>query len=205
MNTKYLTPLVPLKCPVCAADYKGGHEVPGKPMKDKLRIFYVCGCSISVQRSKYNNAFRMLIKNCWCNENLEAQGGVDEIAAPQDFDPMSLNIPLTQEEYYIITNEEDNLLMDIELSEGEATVEYGDSVVPLFSTEAKALEHAIDLMEQEDWEDYVPKVSKITLDDIILTLQPYYSHVIVDPALDGEGGIVPCEDSFLSKISTLEL
>lgn len=63
-----MTILVPAKCLRCGAKWTGGHEVPGKPMKFGLRVFYDCGASMSVKRLRWG-CCSILFKNC--------QGGND--------------------------------------------------------------------------------------------------------------------------------
>lgn len=58
-----MTILVPAKCLCCGAKWTGGHEVPGKPMKFRVRIFYDCGAQMSITRhSKYGCS--ILFTNC---------------------------------------------------------------------------------------------------------------------------------------------
>ncbi|MEA1883757.1 MAG: hypothetical protein U9N62_04450 [Thermotogota bacterium] len=54
---------VPEKCLVCGAGYLGGHELPTKPMKEGLRVFYTCGASMSVKILD-ENTYQILYKNC---------------------------------------------------------------------------------------------------------------------------------------------
>ncbi len=73
-------PRVPTTCPICNADYSGGCSFPGFPFKDKgLRVFYKCGCSVSVvDRAKEmfghedyvdnGYCFFLRVKNCGSNE-----------------------------------------------------------------------------------------------------------------------------------------
>lgn len=57
--------MVPHKSLCCGSDYMGGHEVPGKPMKLGLRVFYRCGASLSVHHSAgFDRAWLLLSKNC---------------------------------------------------------------------------------------------------------------------------------------------
>lgn len=56
---------VPHKSLCCGSDYLGGHEIPGKPMKPGLRVFYRCGASLSVHHNAGNDrAWMLLSKNC---------------------------------------------------------------------------------------------------------------------------------------------
>jgi len=56
---------VPEKCLICGSDWSGGHQVPLKPMKEELRVFYDCGCSMSYRKNKNNEgAYNIYIKNC---------------------------------------------------------------------------------------------------------------------------------------------
>jgi hypothetical protein len=59
-----VTPLVSAHCPVCGAEWKGGHEVPGKRMREGLRVFYGCGASMSFKRGDFQGVFHILLKNC---------------------------------------------------------------------------------------------------------------------------------------------
>ena len=65
---------VPETCLVCGAEWKGGHEVPGKPMKSGLRVFYLCGASLSV--TVYEEGYSLLLKGC-ATFNEEAKSGQD--------------------------------------------------------------------------------------------------------------------------------
>lgn len=53
---------VPEHCIICGSSWAGGHEIPGKPMKEGLRVFYDCGCSLSCER--LSEGYRLLAKNC---------------------------------------------------------------------------------------------------------------------------------------------
>jgi hypothetical protein len=55
--------LVPAVCLCCGASYQGGHELPGQPMKIGLRIFYECGCTISIKNNSPDSCL-ILCKNC---------------------------------------------------------------------------------------------------------------------------------------------
>ncbi len=55
---------IPDHCLVCGEKLIGGGKTYG---------LYKCGCSVSVEKSQYNsNCFHLLVKNCWCQENIEA-------------------------------------------------------------------------------------------------------------------------------------
>ena len=56
-------PIVPSRCILCESEWQGGHEVPGKPMKESLRIFYKCGASLSYKILS-NGTYNFLTKNC---------------------------------------------------------------------------------------------------------------------------------------------
>ena len=45
-------------CPICGAEWIGGHCEPGDEMKEGLRVFYDCGCSVSIREGV------VLMKNC---------------------------------------------------------------------------------------------------------------------------------------------
>lgn len=81
-------PCVPEKCLACGADWSGGHQLPGKPMKVGLRVFYRCGASLSASPAGYNwpepydpaaydGAWRLLFKNCTHGESYEAEGEME--------------------------------------------------------------------------------------------------------------------------------
>ena len=53
---------VPQNCPCCGMNWQGGSQIPGKNFKTGLRVFYECGCSMSVSKVPYG--YTMLIKNC---------------------------------------------------------------------------------------------------------------------------------------------
>lgn len=54
---------VPKKCLICGAKWEGGHEVPNKSMKEGLRVFYICGGSMSVKILN-KGVYQILFKNC---------------------------------------------------------------------------------------------------------------------------------------------
>lgn len=54
---------VPSNCLVCGREYAGGHELPDKPMKKGLRVFYRCGASMSV-KVLIEGVYQILFKNC---------------------------------------------------------------------------------------------------------------------------------------------
>src|SRR3954471_24988486 len=114
-NTKYVAPLVPEKCPICGADWKGGHEVPGNRMKNGLVVAFSCGGSMSAKKSRRHNAFKIIMKNCWCEDNINAENDVDKIAIPQNFNPFDLNQPFEFENYYIMVNKSDDMIFGIKL------------------------------------------------------------------------------------------
>lgn len=58
---------VPAKCLCCGAEYQGGHQLPEKPMKEGLRVFYQCGASMSV-KVLFEGVYQILFKNC-CKES----------------------------------------------------------------------------------------------------------------------------------------
>lgn len=66
---KFLYPKVPNQCMMCGAEWMGGHQVPGLPMKAGLRVFYRCGSSLSVWKDLGNGAYQLLLKNCFGPEN----------------------------------------------------------------------------------------------------------------------------------------
>jgi hypothetical protein len=67
-----LMPLVPETCMICGAKWMGGHERPGHRMRPGLRVFYDCGASLSVREGYHEGAFHLLLKNCWCEENVNS-------------------------------------------------------------------------------------------------------------------------------------
>lgn len=58
---------VPENCPICGSPWIGGYEIPDKPMKEGLRVFYECGCSVSIVQ--LNEGYQLLIKNCQNDED----------------------------------------------------------------------------------------------------------------------------------------
>jgi hypothetical protein len=52
----------PLRCPVCDSIWVGGAVRPGDPLT-KGRVFYKCGCSISIKDMSDDHCL-VLIKNC---------------------------------------------------------------------------------------------------------------------------------------------
>lgn len=67
---------VPEKCLCCGAPYQGGSEIPGKPMKVGLRVFYKCG-AIMVYCGKVNldTNEQLIFRNCCCDECEPGKGG----------------------------------------------------------------------------------------------------------------------------------
>lgn len=63
---------VPDKCLICGADWSGGHRVPGKNMKEGLRVFYDCGASMSVEVLS-PGIYYVLVKNCVWDEYPEPE------------------------------------------------------------------------------------------------------------------------------------
>ena len=55
-------PPTPETCPNCGAKYSGGSTAPGDAMKPDLRVFYICGASISMQLRPDNKL--LMLKNC---------------------------------------------------------------------------------------------------------------------------------------------
>lgn len=53
------------KCPICGAEWIGGSCLPGEKMPEGLRVFYDCGCSVSVRDGC------VLLKNCELLERAE--------------------------------------------------------------------------------------------------------------------------------------
>ena len=63
--------VVPDTCLCCGADYLGGHALPGKEMKEGLRVFYKCGSRLSIikELSKPEEGLYILrFKNCNCDK-----------------------------------------------------------------------------------------------------------------------------------------
>ncbi|MCD6295930.1 MAG: hypothetical protein J7M30_02125 [Deltaproteobacteria bacterium] len=58
---------VPDKCLICGSEWCGGHELPHRPMKEGLRVFYDCGASMSCKR--IDCGYTILIKNCGGKNN----------------------------------------------------------------------------------------------------------------------------------------
>jgi hypothetical protein len=56
-------------CPTCGAEWSGGHERPLYPMKAGLRVFYRCGCSVSIKERSEDHVL-LLVKNCGTQEDL---------------------------------------------------------------------------------------------------------------------------------------
>lgn len=54
---------VPKHCLICGSDYMGGHELPDKPMREGLRVFYICGASMSMKMLS-EGVYQILFKNC---------------------------------------------------------------------------------------------------------------------------------------------
>ena len=77
---------VPDKCLMCGAEWSGGHETPGNEMKNGLRVFYDCGCSLSCER--LSEGYRILIKNCE-NDDCTCDGevGNNDIYCPVHCQP----------------------------------------------------------------------------------------------------------------------
>lgn len=79
-----MTPRTPETCPICGSPWKGGCQVPGEPLPLGLRVFYVCGASVSVQVAggyccnvtENHGSYHMLIKNCTNDETDVAPPGV---------------------------------------------------------------------------------------------------------------------------------
>jgi len=205
-KSKYVSPLVPEKCPVCGAEWKGGSEVPGNRMNKKSLIAYNCGASLSVKLSKKTNSFSIVVENCWCDDNIKAESGVDKIANPADFDPFSRNIPLELKHYHMIVDDNDaggKQVYAIELDEGEAKIRYGEGVVPIFSTQRQAKDY-IDKIQNELPEEEKSEIVRVRVRDVYNNLIDWVSHVIVDPEVSEDGEIITVEDNLISDLTVLE-
>ena len=55
-------PMTPEVCPNCGAKYSGGSTAPGDELKPDLRVFYICGASISMKLRPDNKL--LMLKNC---------------------------------------------------------------------------------------------------------------------------------------------
>ena len=54
---------VPERCLCCGAEWNGGAQVPGRPMKKNYRTFYECGSKVWIEEtSKYNTT--LIISKC---------------------------------------------------------------------------------------------------------------------------------------------
>lgn len=62
-----MTPLVPDRCMICGAAYKGGHQLPSLPMQIGLKVIYACGASLSIKDADMG-CFILSLKNC-CSED----------------------------------------------------------------------------------------------------------------------------------------
>jgi hypothetical protein len=56
--------IVQKNCPICGSPWKGGTAKPGDVLPYRRRIFYGCGCSISLQERLDMGALIILVKNC---------------------------------------------------------------------------------------------------------------------------------------------
>ena len=58
-----LLPKTPETCPKCGAKYSGGSTAPGDHMQPDMRVFYMCGASISLKDWGKDDPC-VLLKNC---------------------------------------------------------------------------------------------------------------------------------------------
>ena len=67
--------IVPAKCLICGAEWRGGHQLPNKPMKVGLRVFYDCGASLSIKKESMieDGCYILLLKNCQGNQSTETK------------------------------------------------------------------------------------------------------------------------------------
>lgn len=66
---------VPEYCLDCGAEYAGGNERIGNPIKEGSIVFYKCGASMSVKTSS-DGFCQILFKNCLATEKGELNGNV---------------------------------------------------------------------------------------------------------------------------------
>ncbi len=205
---RHLTPLVQPNCPVCGSEYKGGAFIPGQRFKPGFRVFYQCGCSVSLPNNQNEssdecNAFLLLISSCYCDVNINGKDNLSDCEQigdlePKKFDPTSLNKDFKEGFYFVIEISKDDphviYMMDGE-EEEEAKITKGGGPLIFFTSKDKAE----DYVGNDKHEYSYRKMSKKT---ILKKFGKSYSHALIDPVYFpvGEDLIVPANNALLTKL-----
>lgn len=204
---RYVAPLVPPNCPVCGSEYRGGAFRPGQRFKPGFRVFYQCGCCVSLPKDinehlYTTNGSYLLISNCFCERNLYGEDGLsdcEQIACqePIKFDPTELNKKFEDGKYFVVEIDDGvpyTLEMDSLNDNEEIKINRGDGVLVMFTSKEK-----FDKFVGDDEFN----CRKLTKKSIVKRYGQDYSHAIIDPVYYDEGNnniVLLVNNALLTKL-----